>query len=139
MKNSQGKTGERIAEIWFRETGWKMNRHQPETKTVYLKGRGPTVIQCRTSGVPDYTGYEPVQLFNSIFPVYRACEVKEAEGRSMPCSRLKVEQRDWMNAIDQRSAFVGILWLVDMTFELFRFKYTGSYKKGYALQSKKYR
>jgi penicillin-binding protein-related factor A (putative recombinase) len=135
---STGKTGERIAEMWFKSNGWKMFRHQPETKTVYLKGRGLTTIQCRSDGVSDYTGYENVQLFNGIFPIYRACEVKEAHGNSMPCSRLKEEQRDWLNAIDQRSAFVGVVWMEDVTFELFRFKYTGSYKRGEGLLKTKY-
>lgn len=139
MAKSSGKTGERIAEIWFREHGWKMFRHQPETKTVYLKGKGLTTIQCRSDGVADYTGYEIIKFLNSVLPMYRACEVKEAFGDTMPCSRLGKAQRDWMAAIDFRSAFVGVLWMDVMVFEIFRFHPKGSYQRGQGLEKTAYR
>lgn len=135
--NSTGKTGEKLAELSYRQLGWTMQRHQPETKVIWFKGN-PKTIQCRSDGVSDYTGYEEVQIFNDKFPIYRACEVKEASGDSMPCSRLDKAQRKWLANIDQRSSFVGVAWMENMAFELFRFKPNGSYKKGEGVKTIKY-
>jgi hypothetical protein len=127
---SQGSVGEQLAEQWFRENGWIMVRTQPETRVVYLNK--PTVINCRGGGgVADYTGYECVQIGPTKYPLYRAVEVKEVRGNTMPASRLEKDQRDWMAKIDPRCAFVGICWADNpIAFELFKFIPKGSFKKG---------
>jgi hypothetical protein len=136
---SNGTTGEALSELFFKGQGWKMSRHQPPTRVVYIKGK-PSIIPCKTDGVPDYTGYEIVQLFPQAMPIFRACEVKEADGDRMPASRLSQAQRDWMNERDQRCMFVGICWTDKnpIVFELFHFVYTGSYKRGQGLLRKKF-
>jgi hypothetical protein len=107
-----------------------MFRHQPRTKTVYFQGKAQT-IYCRSDGIPDYTGYK-ITYHSGDYqtPTYCAVEVKEAHGDSMPASRLKKEQRDWLKNINSASSFVGIFWVdLPSSFELFEFKYQGKYKK----------
>ena len=135
MKSS-GKTGELIAEMLFKNLGWTMERHQPATKTVFLKGRGLTTINCKSTGVPDYTGYELVQIHEARYPIFRACEVKEAYEDSLPCSRLgkiteTTSQNFWFSNRDQRVCFVCVAWMTgNVVAELFKWQPKGSYKKG---------
>jgi hypothetical protein len=127
---SNGTTGEQMAKLWFKSNGWTMFRHQPPTKTIHSKGK-VFVVQCKSDGVADYTGYLFINMINGSLACYRACEVKEAKGNSMPASRLSIEQRDWMNALPKYCAFVGVCWMDNpMTFEIFNFVYSGGYKKG---------
>lgn len=136
---SNGTFGEQLAVLWFREHGWKMARTQPETKTAYVEGK-PIVIHCKNKdGVPDFTGYEYVAIGTDTYPLYRACEIKECNEDTMAASRLKKNQRDWMEKIDFRCAFVGIAWAnLPITFEIFRFTYKGLYKRGTGLMDTKY-
>lgn len=117
-KQSSGEAGERAAELWFRVNGWHMTRTQPETRTVWAKGR-PVVVNCGSGGVADYTGYRLRPIDKA--PIYAACEVKEASADTMPCSRLTKEQRDWMESIPDMCRFVGILW-PDGTFSVLPYK-----------------
>jgi hypothetical protein len=108
-----------------------MVRTQPETKVVYINGK-PTVIHCKNKdGVPDFTGYHPIIYgLSEAVPIYTACEVKEAAGDSMVASRLSIEQRKYMLALPVLCSFVGIWWSSWGVFEVFKFQYCGSYKKG---------
>ena len=122
-KKSQGVSGEKMAEWFFNVNDWRMFRTQPETKTVYIKKK-PTVIHCGSGGIADYTGYKMVDDR----PLYVACEVKEAKGDSMPCSRLGKKQRDWLLLLPNGCAFVGVFWIDFCDFCMYHFKEKGSYK-----------
>ena len=140
MKSS-GSSGERLAEYRFKSIGWIMDRHQPGTKTTYINGK-PTIINCKSNGIPDYTGYELVQIHEQFYPIYRAVEVKECKEKSMPCSRLGVNrppigkegssQNYWMSLHDKRSCFVAIYWQGSAcgSIELFKWKPKGMYNRG---------
>ena len=131
---SDGKTGEFLFERWAKDHGWIMERHQPPTKVVRRNGKVFT-IQCKSTGIADYTGYERVYFGPQEFPMYRAAEVKEAFGYSMDCSRLDKDQRDWMAAIPWVSAYVAIAWMDggNPHMEIFRYQREGSYKRGEGL------
>ena len=103
----RGKAGEKALEYLFNKLNWIMFRTQPETKTVWYKGK-PKIVNSGRGGIADYTGYKN-QL--SGIPVYIACEVKEANGTSMPASRLKPAQRKWLAVLPEGSAYVGIFWM----------------------------
>ena len=123
---SKGDAGEKIAEYEFNRRGWIMHRHQPPTKVVKTKN-GPTVIHLKgAGGIADFTGY---YLIGRV-PVYLACEVKERKGKTVPCSDVRKDQRDWMESIPEDSRHVGIYWKDAGTFEVFPYKRTGSYKMG---------
>ena len=131
---SDGRMGEQLAEVWFRQNGWKMVRHQPATRVIRLNGK-PTIINCGRGGVADYTGYEVVYLEDQnsrqCIPFFRAVEVKEAYGLRMPASRLDKKQREWLDDIDERSAFVGVCWMDNpIQFEVFQFIPKGAYCRG---------
>jgi hypothetical protein len=128
MASNNGTVGEQVAEAWFRRNGWVMERHQPPTRVVYVKGR-PTVVHERSNGVADYTGYQ--WLDSCMVPEYRACEVKEVYGsNSMPASRLSKEQRAWMETRPQGTAFVAVVWMDgNPTCEVFPFVDKWSYKR----------
>lgn len=101
------------------------------------------IARLGKGGVPDYTGYEDVFLKrwddtlrqwvkeNSGAPisVYRACEVKEASGDSMPASRLDKPQRDFMARLPEGSAWVGVFWQETQKFSMYPFVERGSYKR----------
>jgi len=133
MKNSNaGKFGETLFEIWARQHGWHMERHQPPMKIIAVDYR-PIMVPLKSQGVADYTGYSIVTYGKNglSVPFYRAVEVKEATGDTMPCSRLNKDQREWMSSIDQRCALVAVCWIDgNPTIELFNFKNKGSYRKG---------
>lgn len=133
---SDGKIGESLAEYYFRSIGWKLFRHQPRT-VIARKGGRPFTIQCRSDGVPDFTGYEMVQVGPQLLPIYRACEVKEAHGSSMPASRVRPDQRRWLRDCNPVSAFVMVVWMDGRqpTPELFRPIEKGSYKRGEGLNN----
>lgn len=134
----RGGHGEMAAEIWFRKNKWNMVRTQPPVTILgmvkpnmvmalkrfipRLAAFGHMVIaRLGKGGVPDYTG--------CYLAFYRACEVKEAKGDTMPASRLDKAQRDFMSALPVGCSWVGILW-DDGTFEMFPYVSQGSYKKG---------
>ena len=127
---NNGTVGEQVAEAWFRRNGWVMERHQPPTRVVYVRGR-PTVIHEKSDGVADYTGYDYYPCgCGDVYPVYRACEVKEATGLSMPASRLTKEQRAWMASRPLGTAFVAVVWMDgNPACEVFPFVGKGSYKR----------
>lgn len=130
-KQSDGSTGEQAAVLWFKRNGWVMERHQPPTRVIW-KDKKPIVIQCKSQGVADYTGYGlfAINDFGTV-AIYRACEVKESHGGTMPCSTLDKDQRDWMDQRPFGTAFVGIMWMDGKCFfETFNYQRTGSYKKG---------
>lgn len=132
ISRSSGSLGEQLAELWFKGKGWKMERHQPPTRIISINKK-PIVVNCKSQGVADYTGYEMVLIpsLSMQLPLFRACEVKEAYGPRMPASRLDKAQRDWLRDIDPRCAFVGIAWMNNpVFFELHKFIYSGSYKRG---------
>jgi hypothetical protein len=134
MRHSSGKTGEAMAEYFFKEIGWKMFRHQPRTVIASRGGKGFT-IQCRSDGVPDLTGYEEKIIGSQSIALYRACEVKEAHGDTMPASRVRDDQRRWLSAIPFMSAFIAIAWMDGQPrIELFRPIEKGSYKRGQGLK-----
>ena len=130
---SDGSLGEQIAKLFFKDIAWKMFRHQPKSKVVKVKGK-LTVIYNRSDGVADYTGYK---IWSGQF---KACEVKESHGKSMPASRLNVKQREWLSTLPNTGAFVGICWVdtAPVMFELFEFKNKGSYKQGQGLLARGY-
>lgn len=126
-----GQQGERMAEQWFVNNGWHMVRTQPAiqilgTKPGKLYGRIFTVRMIGKGGVPDYTGY----VYAREGAQYQACEVKEAVGDSMPCSRLYSDQRAFMKALPYECAWVGVWWVDHQQFEMFPFKERGAYKRG---------
>lgn len=143
-----GQIGERMAEAWFLNNGWHMTRSQPAIQILGSKpgkrfGRIFTVRMIGRGGVPDYTGFvddyptrwndetkEWEVLHNEFpMPLYRACEVKEAVGDSMPCSRLDKEQRDFLAALPKGCAWTGVFWVDTQKFEMYPFVKKGSYKK----------
>jgi len=132
-KTSSGAIAEKLFEMWA-SGNWVMERTQPETKVVYI-GNKPTVIHLKSKGQPDYTGYEMCQVGVQKIPIFRAVEVKEAIGNSMPCCRLGSmkdtrSQNYWMSRHEPSlCCFVFVLWS-DNTYELFKWKEKGSYKKG---------
>jgi hypothetical protein len=95
---SNGTFGEQRAEWYFASVGWKMFRTQPPTRRVW-KGKLTIVNEKTGHGIADYTGYD-------IERKYIACEVKEFDGFSIPCSRLDKNQRSWMSRIPTGSAYV---------------------------------
>lgn len=136
-----GKLGETAAAIFFRIHGWTMFRTQPET--TIIKTLSPNILKnlartwpsffgriafwgylvlarMRRGGIADFTGYDKDGK-------YVACEVKEAQGDSMPCSRLEKDQKKWLWALPGGSAWVGIYWLSHGRFTLHEFKLKGSY------------
>ena len=130
---SNGSIGEQLAEIWFKQNGWKMFRHQSPTRVIRKEGKLFTV-PMKSDGIADYTGYCKSLTANGYRAFYLACEVKEAKGNSMPASRLEEHQRDWMNDVPKECAFVGICWMDGkLSFEVFRFVYSGGYKRGQGL------
>lgn len=130
MRLQSGKAGEMAAERYFLNNGWKMIRTQPE---IQILGVAPgrrfgTVFTCRMigrGGTPDYMGYDA----NSQKHEYRACEVKECTGASMPASRLDREQRAFLSALPANTAWVGILWTDTQKFSIHPFIKKGSYKR----------
>ena len=133
METSDGTTGERISELFFKDIGWKMFRHQPRTKIVKIKNK-LTVIYERSDGISDYTGYNTTN-YNS----FVACEVKECKGNKMFASRLDPNQRLWMKNLPEDASFVGICWIDSpLSFEIFRFKNYGSYIRKYGIIGKYY-
>ena len=130
VMNSQGIAGETAAQYWFKRNAWYMNRHQPPTKVI---GRGTSkrVIYSDTGGIADYTGHEYIELHDGrALPLFRACEVKEARGDRMPCSRLGRKQRAYMDSLPNGCAWVGVLWTDTGTFEMYHYQQTGAYVKG---------
>jgi hypothetical protein len=138
----RGKAGELAAEYWFKKHGWAMYRTQPPMEIVgiltgpmvsalsrffnRLSFYGHMVIgRMGKGGIVDYTGHEGA--------IYRACEVKEAVGASMPASRLDKGQREFLSGVPTNCAFVGILWTDYSLFEIFPYLPKGSYKKGEGL------
>ena len=126
---SNGAAGERAAEYWFAAHGWQMWKVPPDVRVCGQTGRpGVFLAAFKAGGMPDFMGllpgYEPGEGVNQ----FRACEVKECNTDSMPASRLSKSQREFMSALPDGTAFVGILWR-DGTFEMFRFVNKGSYKK----------
>ena len=122
----RGNAAEQAAELWFKTRGWRMFRTQPATRVVTINGK-PSVIQCGTGGIADYTGYA---AGGSPVPVYIACEVKAATGNRMPASRLSKEQRAWMESIPQQCRFVLIFWEDIRQCEFFQYISNGSYRRG---------
>ena len=130
MRHSNGTAGETAAQYWFTVHGWRMHRHQPATKVIG-RGAGKRIINCDTGGIADYTGHEAIELHDGrTLPLFRACEVKEAKGDRMPCSRLGRKQRAYMDSLPNGCAWVGVLWVDHSTFEMFHYQQTGSYTKG---------
>lgn len=127
---TSGKTGETIAEYYFKQIGWKMFRHQPRTVIATKKGK-TFMLSCRSDGVPDFTGYEIKEIGAESVAFYHACEVKEAHGDTMPASRVRPEQRQWLSQIPAMSAFIAVVWLDGQpVVELFKPIEKGSYKRG---------
>lgn len=134
-RNSQGRIGETLAEHWFRSNGWIMERHQPPTRVVKIKGRLMT-IPCQSTGIPDYSGYELVYIsaLHDTLPIARYCEVKEAHGSSMSWSRLgkftdPFSQNSWMKVHDHRTVFVAVCWLDhNCEIKIYKWKPEGAYK-----------
>ena len=122
-KQSNGTTGEREFERWSGLNGWVMFRHTPSTRVVYGSS-GPKIVFVEKA-TPDYTG------FLAISYAYRAVEVKEASGDTMPCSRLTKRQRERMKALPEGLGFVAVCWMDGSRngIEIFCFKEAGSYKR----------
>lgn len=138
-----GQAGEMAAQNWFINNGWEMIRTQPPV-TILGMITPPLVAVLRQfiprlayfghmviarmgkGGAPDYTGFAN---FAPGFPIYRAVEVKEAAGDSMPASRLDKAQRDFMAALPGQCAWVGILWVDTGKFTMHEFREKGSYKR----------
>jgi len=116
---SAGEAGERAAEYTFRILGWKMDRHQPAYKIFGMPRPGRFLVAILGKGCADYTGEDRDGRFV-------ACEVKEAKGKSMPCSRLGKKQREYMESHSQ--AYVLILWTATGKVGLYKYRRTGSYK-----------
>jgi len=125
LPQSNGTAGEDMALHWAKQHGWRLFRHQPPTKVVYIEKRAVT-IQCKSGGISDFTGYRP-RLIN----MYVAVEAKEATGKTMMCSRLDKDQRDWMSRLPPGCAYVAIAWMDggNPWCEVHPFKYKGSYKR----------
>src|SRR5512139_2417461 len=132
-----GEIGERQAEQWFLNNGWNMVRTQPAMQILDAAPgkRYGIIFTCRMvgrGGVPDYTGYEYVQAVPGLQTMegegalYRAVEVKEASGDTMPCSRLDKAQRAFMAALPAGCAWVGIYWTDTAKFTMHEYKRKGS-------------
>jgi hypothetical protein len=142
-----------MAEQWFLNNGWSMVRTQPAVTILgmvtpslvavlrrfipRLSYFGHMVIaRLGKGGAPDYTGYQYFSKhhFSMVAPEwrpaseYRACEVKEASGNSMPASRLDVSQRAFLSALPVGCAFVGIFWLDHSKFTVHKFIEKGAYR-----------
>jgi hypothetical protein len=122
MRTGNGKTGEQRAEWLFKKLGWRMFRHQQAFR--YLGG-GKVVAQKGTGGKADYTGYVLVS------GKFVAAEVKEASGDAMPCSRLSIEQRKFMDSLPVGSAWIVITWMDTPGLKTTHHRYQdkGSYRK----------
>lgn len=129
---SNGEAGEAAALAYFESIGWRMEKTPPPFKVMgrfagYLYGF------FRSKGAPDFQGYRPHdgQL------LYRAVEVKEADGDTFPASGLKREQRARLEVIEADApghALVGIFWRDCGIFELFKYRHgRGSYVRGEGL------
>lgn len=136
----KGKAGESSAEYWFKINGWEMERHQSPNRLVNF-GSKTIIVPLKSTGIPDYTGYENCIINSVSIPIYRAVECKEAVGETMPCSRLgnmknTCSQNYWMSRHNPSiSCFVYILWS-DGTPEMHKWKPKGSYKKGSGIKAK---
>jgi hypothetical protein len=136
-----GEAGEKAFEYWAKLHGWHMSRSQPPCKILAimnpamiasikrfsprLAAFGHMVIaRLGKGGIADFTGYQDCPG-----PNYRAVEVKEVAGDTMPASRLDKAQREFLGSLPDNSAYVGILWQ-DGLFEVHPFIEKGSYKKG---------
>lgn len=130
---SNGKAGEEAAEWFFKRAGWQMFKVAPPSRVVNIHGRPQVVYTGK--GYPDYMGHiDGPDLLNAAFLAVEVKEAKPSEGDSVPCSRLTVSQRQFMTALPEGSARVGILWR-DGIFEVFPFSNDrGSYKKGEGLK-----
>lgn len=133
-KIQRGQAGEMAAEYWFRRNGWHMIRTQPAIQIVRVKpgkhyGMFVEAKLVGKGGIPDFTGYMFSPQSDKPTPLFCACEVKEAIGPSMPCSRLDIAQREFMTSLPAGCGYVGILW-DNGKFELFAYKPAGTYKKG---------
>lgn len=138
-----GRIGEIQAEQWFINNGWYMVRTQPAIQILGIKpgawyGRIFMVRMVGRGGVPDYTGYKMAIPYDGFFvgepldtrPIYRACEVKEAAGDTMPASRLDKAQRQFMADLPAGSAWVGIYWTDHGKYSMHKFIDRGSYAYG---------
>jgi hypothetical protein len=146
--------GELAAERWFADHGWHMVRTQPPVKILgmispamayALKRFIPrlatfghmVVARLEKGGQPDYTGYcvvirraDPANdNMDSWDGSYRACEVKECAGDSMPASRLDKEQRAFMIALPKGCAWTGIFWIDTQKFTMHEFLDKGAYRR----------
>ena len=151
-----GQVGERMAEQWFANNGWHMVRTQPPVTILgmltpamvgILKRVIPrlahfghmVIARLGKGGVPDYTGYFYPAYFDDrskswvhydkIAPIYRACEVKEAAGDTMPASRLDKDQRDYMRKLPKGCAWTGIFWTDTGQLTMHEFIEKGAYKR----------
>lgn len=153
-----GQLGERMAEAWFLNNGWHMVRTQPPVTILHmltpaavgalrrfiprLAAFGHMVIaRLGRGGAADYTGYKDVGIMRNdghgnewkdtenTIPLYRACEVKEAAGDSMPASRLDKAQRAFLAALPAGCAHVGIFWKETGKFTMHLFIPKGAYKR----------
>ena len=143
MKLKRGEVGERMAEQWFLNHGWRMVRTQPAATILAivsplmtimlgkfiprLANYGHMVIaRMGRGGVADYTGYW--HIWSGPLTEYRACEVKEASGETMPASRLDKPQRVFLKSLPDKCAYVGIFWTDIQKFKIYPFIDSGSYK-----------
>jgi hypothetical protein len=142
----KGQAGEIAAEAWFRAHDWHMTRTQPPVTILgILTGRMVSalkryiprlshyghmaVVRVGNGGVPDFTGYIETHCgIPEVTPVYMAVEVKECNQDTMPASRVSKEQRAFLAALPEGSAWVGILW-GDGKFRMYSFIERGSYKR----------
>ena len=139
-----GQVGERMAEQWFLNHGWKMFRTQPPVTILgmltlpmvrilkpfipRLAAFGHMVIaRMGKGGIPDFTGFAFKEGLSEAH--YRAVEVKEASGDSMPASRLDKAQRSFMSYLPGGCAWVGIFWRDTGKFTMHEFLEKGSYKR----------
>ena len=121
LPQSTGEAAELAAQFWFRSHGWQMDRSQPATRRVWRDGKAVIVPDGkRGTGIFDYTG--------NVHGFYRAVEVKEASGESMPASRLSKAQREWGASRPPGTAFVLILWVDRRVLTLHPFKREGAYR-----------
>jgi len=129
-KPSNGKAGEKAAEWWFRQNGWVMFRTQPETRTIYItvikfgkQVKMPVQILVKDSGgIADFTGYKHQTGGCMVAcPLYKACEVKEADDNKMPYSRIEPDQRDWLEKLPEECRYVGIFWRDHNEFKMYKY------------------
>ena len=138
-----GKTGERAAELQFPTYGWEMQRTQPPMTPIKVLTQGMMwslkrsfpksfgrvaawghiiIARMGKRGIADYTGWDRHDR-------YVACEVKEADGTSMPCSRVSKEQRQFLARVPAGAAWVGVYWRDNGTFRVYPYQEKGSYKR----------